>query len=55
VDGLRLRQRELQQQRALKRGEIVVGNEGEDDFAARAAVNAQAFHIVDLVAEIDVE
>src|SRR5215831_13714115 len=54
-DGLRLRQRELKQQRALNGGEIVVGNEGEDDVAALAAVNAQAFHIVDLVAKIDVE
>src|SRR6476620_8781860 len=52
VPDSRLRQRELQQQRALKRQEIIVGNEREYDLALRIAVDAQAFHVVDLVAEI---
>ena len=51
----RLRQRELQQQRALQEREIVVGDQREHGVAAGAAVNAQAFHIVDLISEIGLE
>src|SRR5712664_1031682 len=49
------RQRELQQQRALEHGEIVVGNHGQQGVALRRDMGVDAFHVVDLVAQICLE
>src|SRR2546430_4872152 len=39
--------RELQQDRALDRREVVVGNERQHGLAVRRAVHGEAFHVVE--------
>src|SRR4051812_27185665 len=50
-----LRQRELQQQRALDHREIVIGNHGQHGVTLGRDVGVDAFHVVDLVAEVGFE
>src|SRR5580704_15558097 len=47
--------RELQQQSALDRREIVVGHHGQHGLTLRREMGVDAFHVVDLVGEIGLE
>src|ERR1700732_3066994 len=50
-----LRQRELQQQRALEQREIIVGDHRQHGVALGREVDVDAFHVVDLVPGIGLE
>src|SRR3954447_7299828 len=50
-----LDQRELQQQRALDHRKIIVGDHGQHGVAFGRDMGVDAFHVVDLVAEIGFE
>ena len=50
-----LHQLELQQQGALDHGKIVVGDHGQHGVALRRHVGVDAFHVVDLLAQISLE